>query len=61
MVSDDKKRTESEKPKKLSYHRPEIKTEPLTTVAALCNGVVGGGRKASTGAPDFCQTAKLKS
>jgi len=63
MVSDDKKQTANEKPQKLSYQKPEIKSEPLTTVAALCNGVTPptGGRKASTGAPNFCQASKLKS
>ncbi len=60
-MSDDKKRTVTENPGKLSYQKPEIKTEPLTTVAALCNGTVSGGRKATTGAPNFCQAAKLKS
>lgn len=46
---------------KLKYEKPSIKTESLTAVAALCNGVAGGGRKASTGAPDFCVSNKLKS
>ncbi len=60
MVSDKKNET-AEKPDKLKYQKPEIKTEPLTTVAALCNGSATGGRKATTGAPNFCQVAKLKS
>jgi hypothetical protein len=30
-------------------------------VAAICNGVAGGGRKASTGSPNFCSSSKLKS
>ncbi len=60
-MSSDKKEPHAPAATKLEYHKPTVKTESLTTVAALCNGVATGGRKASTGAPDFCGAAKLKS
>ena len=47
--------------KKSKYEKPVKKTEPLTAVAAVCNGISGGGRKASTGSPGFCSATKLKS
>ena len=34
------------KNEKLRYEKPAIRTEPLTAVAALCNGTTSGGRKA---------------
>jgi hypothetical protein len=43
------------------YTAPEIRSEPLIAFGALCNGTSIGGRKASTGAPNFCNAAKLKS
>jgi hypothetical protein len=48
------------KPKQ-KYEKPRIKSESLTVVAALCNGTATGGRKASTGAPSFCNSARIKS
>lgn len=57
-MSQSKDKTKNNKKK---YVKPAIQTEALTAVAALCNGGRSGGRKASTGAPNFCQTAKLKS
>jgi hypothetical protein len=52
-------KSEATKPKKEIYERPAIKTESLTAVAALCNGLLSGGRKQSlvTG----CLTGNLKS
>lgn len=47
--------------KKRAYKKPEIKTESLTAVAAICNGSSAGGRKAAVGAPAFCSSSKLKS
>ena len=46
---------------KLPYKKPTIRTEKMTVVAALCNGSPGLGRKAFSGAPDFCAPNKLKS
>lgn len=47
--------------KKRAYVKPRMRTENLTVVAAVCNGSGGGGRKATTGAPDFCTSNSLKS
>lgn len=46
---------------KRKYAKPQLKTESLTAVAALCNGSKTGGRKATTAAPDFCSSSRLKS
>lgn len=46
---------------KRKYSKPSKKTESLTVVAAVCNGTSVGGKKASTGAPNFCSSTKLKS
>ena len=46
--------------KKLAYQKPAVKSESLTTVAALCNGVASGGRKAVAGVSG-CQAGKIKS
>lgn len=46
---------------KSKYRKPTVRTESLTAVAAVCNGVAGSGRKASTGSPGFCTSSKLKS
>lgn len=55
----DPTRSESSQPTpKPRYVKPELSTESLTAVAALCNGTTTGGRKATTPA---CQTSKLKS
>lgn len=43
------------------YEKPRVKSESMTVVAAVCNGTAGGGRKASTGAPDFCSSNTLES
>lgn len=47
--------------KKKPYEKPEIESEELLTFGALCNGAAGGGRKASTGGPSFCNAKKLTS
>lgn len=46
---------------KKKYEKPSKKTENLMTFGALCNGVISGGRKQSTGAPNFCNSGKLLS
>jgi len=46
---------------KKSYQKPKIETEPLMSFGAVCNGTVNGGRKVSTGAPDFCNSKRLNS
>lgn len=56
-----KKDSLSKSKSKQKYSKPAVKTESLTAVAAVCNGAGGGGRKASTGAPGFCNSGKLKS
>lgn len=58
-IKDDKK-TEAVKKKK-PYEKPEIESEELLTFGALCNGATSGGRKASTGGPNFCNAKKLTS
>lgn len=47
--------------KKKPYEKPEIESEELLTFGALCNGATSGGRKASTGGPNFCNAKKLTS
>lgn len=51
---------QDKKPKK-PYAKPTVRTEPLTAVAAVCNGLASGGRKAATGSPNFCSSSLLKS
>lgn len=46
---------------KSKYRKPTIRSESLTAVAAVCNGIAGAGRKAGTGSPGFCSATKLKS
>ena len=48
------------KPKK-KYKKPSVRSEEIMTFGALCNGTMSGQRKASTGAPDFCNNMKLLS
>ncbi|HXH76822.1 MAG TPA: hypothetical protein VNJ08_17770 [Bacteriovoracaceae bacterium] len=48
-------------PKKKPYNKPEIQSEKLNSYGALCNGTTLAGRKASTTAPSFCNSAKLLS
>ena len=47
--------------KKKEYVRPEITSEELMTFGAVCNGTNKGGRKATVGAPNFCNSSKLLS
>ena len=47
--------------RKKKYQKPKMKSESLMGFGALCNGLAIGGRKATTGAPDFCQASKLLS
>ena len=60
MDTDDKKK-EDIPVKKKAYEKPMIESEELLTFGALCNGAAGGGRKASTGGPSFCNAKKLTS
>lgn len=57
----DKSDAQADLKTKAKYRKPTIRTESLTAVAAVCNGIAGGGRKASTGSPGFCSSTKLKS
>ncbi|MBY0315001.1 MAG: hypothetical protein K2Q26_05750 [Bdellovibrionales bacterium] len=52
--------TKDKKPVK-KYKKPQVKSESLMTFGALCNGSAVGGRKQSTGAPNFCNSGKLLS
>lgn len=54
-------RNEAQPPEKKKYESPAIESESLMAFGALCNGSTSGGRKASTGAPNFCSTSKLLS
>ena len=58
-MSENKKNQEKKKKKK--YTKPVLKKEKVMAFGAGCNGMAGGGRKASAGAPDFCSTMKLLS
>lgn len=58
--ADDKSTTEQISKKK-KYEKPKMTREKLMAFGALCNGAATGGRKASTGAPDFCVASKLLS
>lgn len=51
----------NKKPKKKKYKKPELKSEKVMAFGAGCNGMATGGRKATAGAPDFCNTMKLLS
>ncbi|MEK6704789.1 MAG: hypothetical protein AABZ06_03290 [Bdellovibrionota bacterium] len=51
----------SKKKQKTKYEKPARRTEKLTAIAALCDGAPGGGKKADTGSPDFCNTEMLNS
>jgi len=49
---------------KKNYVKPKIKSEKLLSYGALCGNKkqgTAGGRKASTGAPNFCNASKLLS
>ena len=61
MNEDNRDRKEKSQKPKAKYEKPEIKTESLTAVAAVCNGTTLASRKASTGAPNFCLSTKIKS
>ena len=54
------KNQKSKKAKK-KYEKPTLRSESLMLFGAACNGMSGGGRKAATGAPDFCAASKLLS
>jgi hypothetical protein len=57
-ANNEKENTEK---KKKSYIKPVINTEELIGFGASCNGSVGGGRKATTGVPNFCKAGRLLS
>lgn len=46
---------------KLEYIKPATQSEELMAFAAVCNGAVTGGRKASVDTPDFCRADRLNS
>ena len=46
---------------KKEYVKPTLISEKLNAYGAACNGQSTGGRKATTGAPGFCNTRKLQS
>ncbi|MEQ1878571.1 MAG: hypothetical protein ABL958_18155 [Bdellovibrionia bacterium] len=48
-------------PEKKQYEPPKVESESLMAFGALCNGSTSGGRKASTGGPNFCNASKLLS
>jgi hypothetical protein len=52
---------ENKKDQKKKYVKPEIVSEDLNVFGASCNGSLSGGRKASTGAPNFCNASRLNS
>lgn len=47
--------------KKKKYVKPQIISEDLNVFGASCNGSLSGGRKSSTGAPNFCNSSRLNS
>lgn len=47
--------------KKRTYVKPRIQSEKLNSYGAICNGVPGGGKKAATAGPAFCNASKLSS
>jgi hypothetical protein len=57
----DAQKPQSRQKSKKKYEKPQIKSESLMTFGALCNGSLSGGRKQSTGAPNFCNSGKLLS
>ena len=59
--NDPSEKPESRESAKSAYRKPTIRTESLTAVAAVCNGVSGGGRKSSTTSIPSCNSTKLKS
>ena len=60
-MSEKNTNTKNKNTAKKKYKKPGLRTENLMTFGALCNGSTNGGRKASTGAPDFCNASKLLS
>ncbi len=54
-------RDQKEGEKKRPYVRPRMLTESLMAFGAICNGSSSGGRKDTTGAPKFCNSARLLS
>jgi len=52
---------EERKASKKPYIKPELISEKLMTFGAVCNGSSTGGRKAATGAPNFCRANRLSS
>ena len=56
-MEDDKNKSKKRK----EYKKPKLISEKLNAYGALCNGSTSGGRKASTGAPSFCNSRRLNS
>ncbi|MCB0413269.1 MAG: hypothetical protein KDD50_02985 [Bdellovibrionales bacterium] len=63
MSGDSNKKTEdkSRNSVKKAYKKPTLKSESLMAFGASCNGTTNGSRKATAGAPDFCDSRKLMS
>lgn len=59
--SPDKKKDETQIQKKKEYLPPEVTSEKLLGFGAVCNGTTNGGRKDTTGAPNFCNATRLMS
>lgn len=55
------KKPETNDKEKKPYKKPELVSEKLNVYGATCNGTTSGGRKASTGAPAFCNNKRLNS
>lgn len=60
-MSEKDNKIDEKKSKKKQYIKPSIVSEDLMAFAASCNGSVSGGRKATTGAPNFCKSSRLNS
>lgn len=60
-MEDNKKDKVEKVTQKKKYEKPEIKSESLMAFGAVCNGMANGGRKATAGAPDFCNASRLLS
>tara|TARA_Y100000590_G_scaffold470553_1_gene666282 strand:- start:3633 stop:3806 length:174 start_codon:yes stop_codon:yes gene_type:complete len=57
-MSNEKDKKENKKKK---YEPPQVRTQKLTAIASLCNGIGGGGRKSSVLPPASCSNNKINS
>ena len=56
-----KEQAQETQEEKREYTKPEILEEDLIAFGGACEGTPGGGFKASSGAPHYCNPAKLLS